>query len=83
MALTEDETKAFKGMAQYWAEVRKRDDRKVLVLEAVQVNNILGIRVLNLVEDYIELLEERDTTLKILNKINDVLKEGAVSDGQT
>ena len=56
--LTEDERRALKSMSLYWKEVRGRDDQTPLQPEALRVNNILGIRVLRLVEEYIEVTDE-------------------------
>lgn len=59
MILTDEEVKRFKGMSQYWNEVRKRDDTSPLAQEAMQVRNVLGVRILALVEEYIELQEKK------------------------
>ncbi len=60
MILTDEEVKRFKGMSNYWKEVRGRDDRSPLIDEATQVRSILGVRILALVEEYIELKEQKD-----------------------
>lgn len=55
--LTEDERRALKSMALYWKEVRSRDDQTPLYREVVQVTDILGMRILDIVEEYIEATE--------------------------
>ena len=55
--LTKDERTAFKSMALYWKEVRGREDQTPLGNEAVIVFKRLGVRVLDLVEHYIETTE--------------------------
>lgn len=56
--LTEEERRGFKSMTAYWKEVRGRDDQTPLQGEAMGVVSRLGIRVLDLVEFYIEHTEE-------------------------
>lgn len=55
--LDEDERRALKSMALYWKEVRGREDQTPLGPEAYRVNNILGVRVLQIVEEYIKATE--------------------------
>ena len=55
--LSEDERRALKSMALYWKEVRSRDDQTPLYGEVVQVTDILGMRILDIVEEYIEATE--------------------------
>ena len=74
MVLTDEEIKRFKGMAQYWKEVRARDDQNPLAQEAAMVQRILGVRILALVEDYIRLQDEKEAVLVMLHKANDALK---------
>lgn len=58
--LTEDERRALKSMALYWKEVSRREDQTPLHAEAFRVNGILGVRVLNIVEEYIEATEPEE-----------------------
>lgn len=58
VVLLDEEIAAFKSMNLYWKEVEKREDRNPLYHEASMVNATLGIRILDLVMDYIELVEE-------------------------
>lgn len=58
--LTEDERKALKSMAIYWKEVRGREDQTPLYEEAVRISRILGIRVLDIAEEYIEVTEHEN-----------------------
>ena len=55
--LMEEEIQVYKSMAIYWAEVRKRDDQGPLYSEANRVVHKLGIRVLDILEAYIEVVE--------------------------
>ena len=57
--LTEDERRALKSMAEYWKEVRGRDYQAPLHREVIQVTTILGIRILDIVEEYIEATEPK------------------------
>ena len=56
--LTEEEMRGFKSMSRYWQEVRARDDQSPLFEEASMIIDILGVRVLDLVEAYIENIEK-------------------------
>ena len=58
--LTEDERRALKGMARYWKEVRSREFQSPLHEEADLVYKILGIRLLDIVEEYIEATEPEE-----------------------
>jgi len=58
--LTEDERRAFKSMGFYWKEVMHREDQSPLRGEAIIVNNILGVRVLSIVEEYIKATEPEE-----------------------
>ncbi|MCK4668167.1 hypothetical protein KAU33_15560 [Candidatus Dependentiae bacterium] len=58
--LTEDERRAFKSMGFYWKEVMHREDQTPLIAEAIRVDNILGIRVLRLVEEYMKATEPEE-----------------------
>lgn len=58
--LTEDERRAFKSMGYYWEEVGRREDQTPLRAEAFKVNDVLGIRVLRLVKEYIEATEPEE-----------------------
>ena len=59
--LTEEEIRGFKSMSVYWREVRTRGDQSPLSHDAHMVIDRLGVRVLDLVEAYIENIEiERD-----------------------
>jgi len=55
--LTEDERRSLKSMARYWKEVRDRENQTPLYQEADMVNKLLGIRVLRIIEEYIEATE--------------------------
>jgi len=58
--LTEDERQALKSMALYWKEVRGRDNQSPLHEEAHRVSKILGIRILDIVEEYMKATEPED-----------------------
>ena len=58
--LTENERRALKSMAIYWKEVRGRDFQTPLYAEADHVSKILGIRLLDIVEEYIEATEPEE-----------------------
>ena len=58
--LTKDERRAIKSMALYWKEVRGRDNQSPLYAEADRVSKILGIRLLDIVEEYIEATEPEE-----------------------
>ena len=55
---SDSEIHDLKSMSLYWKEVRKRDDARPLVSETVEVCNMLGVKLLILIEHYIELLEK-------------------------
>lgn len=50
--LTEEEVAAIKSMAIYWNEVKEREDTSPLFYETRQLINMLGTRLLFIVEDY-------------------------------
>ena len=50
----------FHKVSLYWKEVRGREDTNPLLGEAVEVRNMLGVRLLNLVEHYLELLDKEE-----------------------
>jgi len=56
--LTDSEIQGFKGMNRYWREVREREDTSPLVNETSTMIRLLGVRLLLLMEHYIELLED-------------------------
>lgn len=58
--LTEDERRALKSMALYWKEIKSRDFQSPLYEEAALVGKILGIRILDIVEEYIEATEPEE-----------------------
>ena len=58
--LSDSEINGLKSMGLYWKEVRERDNASPLVSEVVEVRNMLGVRLLNLVEHYIELLDREE-----------------------
>ena len=58
--LSDSEIQDLKSMSLYWKEVRARDDANPLVSEVIEVRSMLGVKLLILIEHYIELLEEKD-----------------------
>ena len=58
--LSDSEINGLKSMSLYWREVRGRDDASPLVSEAIEVRSMLGIKLLNLVEHYLELLDKEE-----------------------
>ena len=56
--LSDSEIQDLKSMNLYWKEVRKREDTNPLVREAIEVRSMLGIKLLDLVEHYVELLDK-------------------------
>lgn len=57
--LTDEEIKKFKSMSNYWQEVRRRPEQSILQAERGQVAADLGLRLLSLVEHYVEMIEEK------------------------
>lgn len=51
--LTSAEMKTLKSMSRYWDEVNRRDDKSPLGHEIQQVYQILGVRLLFIVSDYV------------------------------
>lgn len=76
--LTEDEMRSFKSMSRYWQEVRQRDDQSPLFYEVTVVRTRLGVRILDLVEAYIEMVEEE----KALDEVRVCTQEGCPRFGQ-
>ena len=58
--LSDSEINDLKSMSLYWKEVRGRDDASPLVSEVVEVRNMLGVKLLNLIEHYLELLNKEE-----------------------
>ena len=58
--LSDSEINGLKSMSLYWKEVRERDNASPLVREVVEVKNMLGVRLLNLIEHYLEILDGED-----------------------
>ena len=58
--LTNSEIQELKSMSLYWREVRRRDDASPLVSEVIEVRNMLGVRLLVLIEHYLELLDKEE-----------------------
>ena len=58
--LSDSEINILKSMSLYWKEVRERDNASPLVSEVVEVRNMLGVRLLNLIEHYLELLDKEE-----------------------
>lgn len=48
----------FHKVSLYWKEVRRRNNANPLVREAIEVRSMLGIKLLDLVEHYVELLDK-------------------------
>ena len=58
--LSDSEIQRLKSMSLYWKEVRERDDQSPLVHETVQVCRELQVKLLFLVEHYLELLDKKE-----------------------
>ena len=58
--LSDSEVNDLKSMRLYWKEVRGREDTSPLVGEVVEVRNMLGVKLLDLVEHYLELLDKEE-----------------------
>ena len=58
--LSDSEIHNLKSMSLYWKEVRKREDTRPLVSEVEEVGNMLGVKLLILIEHYIELLDKEE-----------------------
>lgn len=56
--LTEDERTALKSMARYWDEVHQRDDSSPLYQEVPMVCNRLGVKILWIIEAYLDAVDE-------------------------
>jgi len=56
--LTDKERATLKSMSLYWEEVRQREDTSPLEHEIQQVYRMLGLRLLDIVEEYIDLTRE-------------------------
>jgi len=59
--LTDKERNTLASMATYWREVRQREDTSPLEHEIQQVYRMLGTRLLDIVEEYLNLTKERVT----------------------
>lgn len=51
--LTEKETKTLQSMSRYWDEVSRRDDTSPLKHEMQQVYQMLGLRILFIISEYV------------------------------
>lgn len=61
--LTDSEIQNLKSMSLYWKEVRERQDKFLITIlskETLTVQTILGIKILGLVEHYLELLDKEE-----------------------
>ena len=61
--LTDLDVQNLKGMSLYWKEIRERQDKFLITIlsrEAVSVQTMLGIKILGLVEHYLELLDKEE-----------------------
>ena len=56
--LTDDEITAIKSMRTYWDEVKERDNQDVLYTETVMIVEKLGPRILDIIGEYINEVEE-------------------------
>ena len=56
--LTDDEITAIKSMKIYWDEVKERDNQDVLYTETVMIVEKLGPRILDIIGEYINEIEE-------------------------
>ena len=57
--LTDKEHTTLKSMSLYWEEVRQREDTSPLEHEIQQVYRMLGLKLLDIVEEYLNLTKER------------------------
>ena len=55
--LTDKEKRLLAGMVGYWTEVANRDDTSPLSFELQQVFQMLGLKVLWIIRDYLTLTE--------------------------
>lgn len=51
--LTKEETNALKSMSRYWDEVSRREDTSPLGHEMQQVYQMLGVRILFIISEYV------------------------------
>lgn len=56
--LTDDEITVIKSMKTYWDEVKERDNQDVLYTETVMIVEKLGPRILDIIGEYINEVEE-------------------------
>lgn len=56
--LTDNEITAIKSMRTYWDEVKERDNQDVLYTETVMIVEKLGPRILDIIGEYINEIEE-------------------------
>lgn len=58
--LTDKERTTLQGMSGYWREVWQREDQAILVQEVQDVYRILGVRILDIVSEYVNRKESPD-----------------------
>ena len=58
--LSDSEVNDLKSMSLYWKEVRTREDARPLISEVGEVSHMLGIKLLILIEHYLELLDKEE-----------------------
>ena len=56
--LSDDEITVIKSMKTYWDEVKERDNQDVLYTETVMIVEKLGPRILDIIGEYINEVEE-------------------------
>lgn len=56
--ISDEERATLRSMSLYWREVRQREDTSPLEHEMQQVYRMLGLRLLRIVEKYLELTKE-------------------------
>lgn len=56
--LTDDEITSIRSMKIYWDEVKERDNQDVLYTETVMIVEKLGPRILDIIGEYINEVEE-------------------------
>ena len=58
--LPDSEIEKLKILSLYWKDMRSKKDNSSLESEAIEVSRMLGIRLLDLVEHYFELLDKEN-----------------------
>ena len=71
MILTDKERATLKSMSLYWEEVRQREDTSLLEHEIQEVYRMLGLRLLDIVEEYINLTREEVSEAGAMNPASD------------